>query len=114
MLGIKGGIKDEIKDKINYILDFLWWWDGEYHFLQEEVLEDANYEKYVSFFGYILHIYISDDIKTILTLQITGHPHQINVLLRRIIEYTLYSLYLDLLSKFDTTKFNVFENGKSS
>ena len=68
LLGIKGEIKDEIKDRINYILDFLWWWDGEYHFLQEEVLKDVDYEKYVSFFGYILHTYISDDIKTILTL----------------------------------------------
>ncbi len=109
VLGIRNvSIKEIEKHKVNYILDFLGWWDEEYHFTQEEALKDEKYEK-VGFFGYVLHEYISEDIKSILTLLLTGHRHQANALLRRVIEYTLYSVCLDLLSRFGTAKYNLLE-----
>ncbi|WP_290596531.1 MULTISPECIES: hypothetical protein [unclassified Archaeoglobus] len=101
-------ITDNARNALNYIMDFLSWWDQEYHFTQEEILRDYDYE-YASFFGYVLHSFISEDIRSILTLALTGHLQQANVLLRRVVEYTLYSVCLDLLSRFGTARFNVFE-----
>ena len=96
-----------INTKINYILDFLGWWDEEYHSLEDIYPEKKDEE--ISFFGLILHYYLSDDIKTILLLLLTSHHHQANVILRRVIEYTLYSICLDILSRFGTAKFNIFD-----
>jgi len=92
---------------INYILDFLSWWDAEYHSLKDIYPEIKDEE--ISLFGLILHYYLSDDIKTILILLFTKQHHQANVILRRVIEYTIYSICLDILSRYGTAKFNVFE-----
>ena len=80
---------ESIKLEINYILDFLAWWDKEYHSLKDIYPEKKDEE--ISFFGLILHFYLSSDIKTILLLLLTKQHHQANVILRRVIEYTIYS-----------------------
>jgi len=58
---------ESINTEINYILDFLGWWDEEYHSL--ELVYPDKKEEEISFFGLILHYYLSDDIKTILLLE---------------------------------------------
>jgi len=98
---------ESIKLEINYILDFLAWWDKEYHSLKDIYPEKKDEE--ISFFGLILHFYLSSDIKTILLLLLTKQHHQANVILRRVIEYTIYSICLDILSRYGTAKFNIFE-----
>ena len=100
-------IPKENINKLNYILDFLGWWAEDYHSLKT-VYPDKKDEE-ISFFGLILHYYLSDDLKTILLLLLTNQHHQANVILRRVIEYVIYSICLDILSRFGTAKYNTFE-----
>lgn len=95
--------------KINYILDFLKWWDDEYHSTVRSILQDDTSNEDVGFFGGILHQHISDDIKAILGLLLTRQHQQANVVLRRVIEYTLYTTCLDIISRFGTAKSNLFD-----
>jgi len=96
--------------EIDYFLDFLLWWDAEYHEIVQRVPDLKEKEKGggITFFGAVLHSYLASDIYTLILLLSNGLYHQANVILRRTIEYTLYSIWLDLISKYGHV--GIFEN----
>lgn len=90
------------ESEINYILDFLHWWQGEYWQCMDDVpiLKEKFDDRVPTFFGGVLHTYFAGDIYVLVVLLLNDCHHQANVILRRMVKYTLYSIWLDLISKF--------------
>ena len=93
--------------EINYILDFLTWWYYEWYESEKSIRKNDifDWSAKIDFFGAILHSYLPSDLHGLLILVSSGLYHQANVLLRRTVEYILFSVWLDLTSKFG----NLFE-----
>ena len=85
------------------------WFDGELIFVKDLLEKIYKMQDDVSFFEYVFYADVFSDIKAILILYLNKCNIQMNVLLRRIIEYTLYSVCLDIISRFGSYKINLFE-----
>ena len=57
-------------------------------------------ERTISFVGAMIHGYLADDLRALMILLSYGLRHQTNLVLRRIIEYILYSVFIDLINRF--------------
>ena len=94
-----------VNDKVDYVLDFIAWWDYEYC----EFIRELNGSPETIHFGLIFRSYIVSHIRAILTLIFTKNYYHANIILRRLIEDSIYLVLFDILSRFGVHQINIFE-----
>ena len=91
-----------VKEKeTNYLLNFLDWWDTELHETekQSQKLQKLRKQGKMMFFDAILHSYLPHNIMAIASLIASKLYFPVSSVLRNIIEFTLYGIWIDLISK---------------
>ena len=85
----------------NYLLNFLDWWDNEWHVTEKQSkrLQKLRKQNKMMFFEAILHSYLPHNIMTITSLIASELYFPVSSILRNIIEFTLYGIWIDLISK---------------
>jgi len=89
------------KREANYLLNFLDWWDNELHETrkQSHKLQKIQKQGKMMFFEAILHSYLPHNVMAIMSLIASQSYFAVGSLLRNIIEFTLYGIWIDLISK---------------